>query len=342
MHTHTVEVTGHAQKAAWQSKVLPNVELVRPGLLSIPITFPENPMRYTLCYVLFDDAECVVLDPGFNSDKGLEQLRSGLSTVGLGLSDVTGVIATHFHIDHLGLARRVADGADAWIALGENELRHLSGYQHAEHEVQLDQARMVEWGVPAGRVPEAAMSVRSLEDLRALADPDLRLVHGEPLRLAGRTLRVAATPGHTPGHICLWDDAAGLLFAGDHLLPRISPNVSLEIRGDLDPLRQNIASLKLIAQNNEFEVLPAHEYRFRGVADRAEAILSHIGSRSDEVLQVLSSGASTVYEVARHLSWSRGWESLGGIQFRLALSETAAHIQYLATEGIHPGVSGLP
>ncbi len=342
MQTPAITVTGHSQLDAWRNKVLPPVELIRPGLLSIPVTFPGNPMRYTLCYALFDQAQCLIIDPGFNSDEGLAQIQAGLSTVGLGFSDVTGVISTHFHIDHLGLARRVADLSKAWVALGENELRHLSSYENADDEVRLDQARMASWGVPAERVPEAAMSVRSLEDLKALADPDLRLAHDDTLTIAGRTLRVAATPGHTPGHICLWDESGALLFAGDHLLPRISPNVSLEIRGDADPLRNNIHSLRLIAQNNDFEVLPAHEYRFSGVADRAEVLLQHLDERSAEVQQVLSSGASTVYDVARQLSWSRGWDSLGGVQFRLALSETAAHLQYLATEGTHPAVPGLP
>lgn len=337
-----ITVTGHAQRQAWKDKVLPPVELVRPGVLSIPVVFPGNPMRYTLCYALFDLQECVLIDPGFDSDKGLGQIAAALATAGLGLEDVAGVIATHFHIDHLGLALRIARKVGAWIALGEHEKRHISDYDDAGAEVRLDQDRMAVWGVPGDRVAEAAMSTRSLAELKALADPDLRLGQDQLLPVAGRTLRIAATPGHTPGHICLWDEQSELVLSGDHLLPRISPNVSLEIRGDLDPLRQNIASLKHVARNNHFEVLPAHEYRFRGVADRAGKLLEHISERSDEVLEVLGGSADSVYEVARKLTWSRGWESLRGVQFRLALSETAAHIQYLATEAVHPGVPGLP
>lgn len=342
MTANPIEITGQAQREAWQARLLPPVELVRPGLLSIPVTFPNNPMRYTLCYALFSDAECILVDPGFDSDAGLHQIAAGLATVDIGLGEVTGVIATHFHIDHLGLALRVAGASGCWIALGEHERRYISDYRDAGKEMALDQQRMASWGVPAGRVAEAAMSVASLQELKALADPDLRLAEGQALPVAGRTLRVAATPGHTPGHICLWDEAEGLVFSGDHLLPRISPNVSLEIRGDTDPLRQNITSLRHVARNNHFEVCPAHEYRFRGVADRARVLLEHIAERSDEVLRVLDSGAGTVHDVARQLTWSRGWDSLGGMQFRLALSETAAHIQYLATEGIHAGVPGLP
>lgn len=337
-----MEITGIAQKQAWRAKVLPPVEEVRPGMLSIPVDFPGNPMRYTLCYALLDDQQCVIIDPGFDSDQGQAQIAAALRRADIGINEITGIIATHFHHDHLGMAARLGRASGAWIALGSEERRYITDCEDAHAEVALDQERMKTWGVPDERCAEAAMSAEGLLMMKGLADPDLRLADGQLLDAAGRQLRIASTPGHTPGHICLWDDDEELLFAGDHVLPRISPNVSLEIRGDTDPLRKNIDSLNRIAENNHFEVAPAHEYRFRGVSDRAKALRQHIQARSDEVLGILGSGAPTVHEVARNLSWSRGWESLGRLQFRLALSETAAHIQYLVTSGLHNGVPGLP
>lgn len=342
MRANPIEITGHAQLAAWRSKTLPPVEEVAPGVLSVPVIFPNNPMRYTLSYVLVGGDECVVVDPGFDSDEGHAQLTAALARLDVGPREITGIIATHFHTDHLGMAARLSRGSGAWIALGENERRYISDYVDAGEESLLDQARMRTWGVPADRVPEAAMSPAGLRSLRELADADRRLAHSETIRVAGRTLRVMATPGHTPGHICLWDDDRGLVLAGDHVLPRISPNVSLEIRGDSDPLRHNIESLRQISSHDDYEVCPAHEYRFRGVAVRARALRAHIDERSREVMEVLGTGASSVHEVASRLTWSRGWESLGRLQFRLALSETAAHIQYLVTSGVHEGVPGLP
>ncbi|NQD42770.1 MBL fold metallo-hydrolase [Glutamicibacter halophytocola] len=321
---------------------MPPVELVRPGLLSIPVIFPDNPMRYTLCYALFDNQDCVIVDPGFDSNEGQQQIAQALHNINIDISEISGIIATHFHHDHLGMAARLARASGAWIALGEDERRYISDFEDVHAEVLKDQARMKVWGVPHERRAEAAMSVDGLMLMKNLADPDLRLADGQQLETAGSQLRISASPGHTPGHICLWDDDHELVLAGDHVLPRISPNVSLEIRGDTDPLRKNIASLKRIAENNHYEVAPAHEYRFRGIADRADALLQHIQSRSDEVLDILAQGAPSVHEVARRLSWSRGWDSLGKLQFRLALSETAAHVQYLVTSGIHEGVPGLP
>ncbi|HJX79417.1 MBL fold metallo-hydrolase [Glutamicibacter sp.] len=342
MGSSRIEITGVAQKQAWIDKVLPPIEEVRPGLFSIPVVFPENPMRYTLCYALINDQQCIIIDPGFDSDEGQAQIAAALRRADIGMTEITGIIATHFHHDHLGMAARLAKASGAWIALGEDERRYITDFTDAEAEVQADRERMGVWGVPYDRRAEGAMSIEGLMLMKNLADPDLRLQDDQILDVAGRKLRIAATPGHTPGHICLWNDSESLVLAGDHVLPRISPNVSLEIRGDTDPLRKNIQSLRRIAQNNHYEVAPAHEYRFRGVADRADDLREHIQSRSDEVLRVLEAGAPSVHEVARKLTWSRGWDSLGRLQFRLALSETAAHIQYLVTSGIHQGVPGLP
>lgn len=342
MQTNGITITGTAQREAWQHRVHPPVEQVAPGVTSVPVVFPGNPMRYTLSYVLLDGDECVVVDPGFDSDEGHSQLLAALARLDVGPAEISGIVATHFHTDHLGMAARLARGSGAWIALGRQERRHISAFQDAHEESALDCERMRTWGVPEARVAEAAMSAAGLRDMRRLADPDRRLGDGDTLAAAGRSWRIMETPGHTPGHICLWDDDGELVLSGDHVLPRISPNVSLEIRGDTDPLRHNIESLQRIAGNDHYEVCPAHEYRFRGVGHRARVLEEHIAERSREVLEVLGSGASTVHEVARQLTWSRGWDSLGALQFRLALSETAAHIRYLATSGVHPGVPGLP
>ncbi|WP_461175332.1 MBL fold metallo-hydrolase (plasmid) [Arthrobacter sp. Z1-9] len=81
-------------------------------------------------------------------------------------------------------------------------------------------------------------------------------------------------PGHTPGHICLRDERRKVFLSGDHVLPRITANVSLEMRGDPDPLRSCPESLDRIEEDEDFEVLPAHEYRFRGLTARARELRS--------------------------------------------------------------------
>lgn len=102
-----ITITGHAQKEAWQNKVLPPVEELGGNVWSIPVPFPDNPMRYTLCYLLVGDGDVVLIDPGWDSDAGLDHLAAGLRQAGLGLSDLTGIVVTHYHSDHLGMAARL-------------------------------------------------------------------------------------------------------------------------------------------------------------------------------------------------------------------------------------------
>ena len=111
MQTDGITITGTAQKEAWQRRVLPPVEVVAPGVHSVPVVFPGNPMRYTLSYVLLDGDECVVVDPGFDSDEGHGQLLDALGRLDVGPAEISGIVATHFHTDHLGMAARLARGS---------------------------------------------------------------------------------------------------------------------------------------------------------------------------------------------------------------------------------------
>jgi len=338
-----MEITGVLQREAWLNKYMPPVESVAEGVWSVPVVFPDNPMRYTLAYIVVEDEDCLVVDPGFDSVQGRLDLIAGLSAAGVTVSDVTGILATHFHTDHLGMARWLRRWSGAWIALGKAEKRYISAFTNAWEETAADRARMRTWGVPEDRINEAALDVDGLMHLRRLADADLRVGDGDTVPISRGRLSVVETPGHTPGHICLRDDSREIFLSGDHVLPRITPNVSLEMRGDPDPLRSCLQSLDRIEGDEAFEVLPAHEYRFRGLSDRARELKSLALTRSDEVLALLEKQRHpTIWSIATQLHWSRGFPSLGGLQLRLALSETAAHLQYLRTSGVEHGVEGLP
>jgi glyoxylase-like metal-dependent hydrolase (beta-lactamase superfamily II) len=338
-----MEITGVLQREAWRNKVMPPVERVAEGIWSVPVVFPGNPMRYTLAYIVVEDNDCLVVDPGFESVQGRTDLLAGLRAAGVTVGDVTGILATHFHTDHLGMARWLRRWSGAWVALGREEKRYISAFENPWEETAADRSRMRIWGVPEDRVKEAALDLDGLMHLKRLADADLRVSDGQPVPISGGSLTVVETPGHTPGHICLRDENRKVFLSGDHVLPRITPNVSLEMRGDPDPLRSCLESLDRIEEDEDFEVLPAHEYRFRGLTARARELKSLALVRSDEVLALIERQQHpTVWSIARHLHWSRGFPSLGGLQLRLALSETAAHLQYLRTSGVEHNVEGLP
>lgn len=326
-----ITVTGHEQYRAWHAKEFPPVEQLRSNVWSIPVPFPGNPLRYTISYLLLGTGASVLIDPGWDSDDGWQHLAAGLEQAGITPGDLTGIVATHYHPDHHGMTARLKDASDAWLAMGGDEWIPDPS-READEVREADMFHLSHWGVPQDRLEELTFSRRT--DRPRLLPPDLPLASGEMLPVAGLNVRAVSTPGHTPGHLCLVDEDNGLVFSGDHVLPRISPHISLEHEGLSNPLADYFDSLTAIDLGDDVEVCPAHEYRFTGLSRRVAQLARHNQARSDEVRLVLQEQApASVWEVARELTWSRGWASLNGFSLRLALAETASHLVYLASLG---------
>lgn len=329
-----IEITGVAQQAAWKAKEFPPVEQVRDGVWSIPVVFAGNPMRYTLSYLLVSANEVLIIDPGWDSDEGLGQIRQVFTDIGLKLDQLTGIIATHFHTDHLGMAARLRDLTGAWVASGANDIIGIQAYKDVADFRQKSLEQLAAWGIPESILDDAAITEKQAQILENLAVPDFLLHDGELVPSANFKLTVIATPGHSPGHICLFDETHQLIFSGDHVLPRITPNIALEREGSGNPLADYYRSLDVIALDDSTEVCPAHEYRFIGMNRRVAQLKEQNRERSAEVLKSYElHGGRTVWEIAKHLTWSRGWDSLNALSLRLAISETASHISYLQQAG---------
>jgi glyoxylase-like metal-dependent hydrolase (beta-lactamase superfamily II) len=150
------------------------------------------------------------------------------------------------------------------------------------------------------------------------------------------------TPGHTPGHLCFAEERTGLLFSGDHVLPRISPNISTMHNGLADPLRDYLTSLAAVRDRGEpAEVLPAHEWRFRGLASRTDELTTHHEHRLAELLAaVRAHPGTTPWELAAHLTWSRPWDQYERRMRIFAVTETDAHLRLLASRGLVVGSGG--
>ena len=112
-------VSGTLQRQAWIDRVLPPVEMVRPGLWSIPTPFPNSPLRYVLTYAVAYDGGVALVDTGWPCSEAWDGLSAGLRAAGWDLSDIKAVLITHGHGDHMGLARRLREHTGAWVAMHE-------------------------------------------------------------------------------------------------------------------------------------------------------------------------------------------------------------------------------
>jgi glyoxylase-like metal-dependent hydrolase (beta-lactamase superfamily II) len=174
-----------------------------------------------------------------------------------------------------------------------------------------------------------------MEPFARMAAPDRLLDDGDLADLPGWHLRALHTPGHTPGHLCFSEERTGLLFSGDHVLPRISPNISTTADGLPDPLRSYLASLTAIRELAPTEVLPAHEWRFDGLASRVDELKAHHEHRLDELLRALREHPNTTpWQLAAHLTWSRPWSAYQQRMRIFAVTETDAHLRLLGSRGL--------
>jgi len=329
------EVTGIAQRAAWEAKVLPEVELVRPGLWSIPVPIPNNPLRYVLVYAFETGNGVTLVDAGWNTEDAWTALNAGLAMAGGSISDVTGVMVTHIHPDHYGLAGKIREESGAWIGLHPADASLLEErYVETDHLVSRMSDLLELSGVPAESLPDLATASMEIKSLVHMAIPDRLVEDGDHLGLDGWDLQAIWTPGHSPGHLCLIAPEAGLLLSGDHVLPRISPNISMHSQQFPNPLGDYLDSLAKIGALEPDEVLPAHEYRFRGLRARTDQLIAHHEERLAEIEGHLARQPGiSAWDLTVRLTWSRPFEQIPSFMQRAANGETLAHLVLLEIRG---------
>ncbi len=338
-----MEVTGRAQQAAWRERTVPPVERVRRGLWSVPVPM-GGPLRWVNAHVLeLAGGGLGLVDTGWDADDSWDALCAGLRGLGADVADVRGVLVTHMHLDHVGLAARVREASGAWIAMHPADAAGLASLTDRSPEASTEDevAFLVGLGAPEADARDDAGTPEQRRHWRRLARPDRLLEDGDRADLPGWSLRAVHTPGHTPGHLCFADEDGGLFFSGDHVLPRITPNISTSPGGSADPLRDYLRSLEDVAGQPAAEVLPGHEWRFRGLAGRARELRDHHERRLTELLAaVRAHPGSTPWQLAAHLTWSRPWSQYARRMRIFAVTETDSHLRLLASRGLVVGDGG--
>ena len=327
---------------------LPRTETVRDGVWSIAVPFPDNPLGYTLVYLIESDRGPVLVDAGWDDEESWDALVAGFKTAGTDVSKCYGVLVTHVHPDHHGLSGRVRDASDAWVAMHERDAVTVGRLSRAmEHDDSRDRrasqtlpdftdeliAVLLDAGASEDELATAPAPAvrRQARQFRPLAKPDRHLDDGARADVPGWDIHAIWTPGHTPGHLCFHVPQHRLLLSGDHVLASITPHISIS-RSDRagDPLGDFLESLQKVAVLDADEVLPAHRHRLGDLAMRVEEITRHHHDHLAEIETILAAGPTSLWQVAARLRWNRPWEQFPLGLRRSAVNETAAHLRYLA------------
>jgi glyoxylase-like metal-dependent hydrolase (beta-lactamase superfamily II) len=297
------------------------------GLYQVTLPLPFR-LNHIHAYLARQGNEWKIVDAGLNWQKTMERWEQAFVDYGIRPDEINGVLLTHYHPDHLGYAGKLQEWTGAPVRLSRRgaELASLI-WTEKRHEKNL--AFYQSAGMPPDLLRQLQDDDRAFFDkVRPFPSRFEEIKEGECCRIGELDFEAIHTPGHAEGHMCFYNHEEKVLIGGDHLLRRITPNVSYQGYGDPNPLASYLSSLKKIGSLPINLVLPGHGPIFSDAEVRVEELLHHHEERLSFVMSRIR-GKMTAWEVSSVL-----FERVLSVhEQRFAIGETLAHLNYLAAEG---------
>ncbi len=308
-------------------------EEMLPGLFRIELPLPGSPLRSINSYVIPSDDGGLVIDTGMLRPECEGALRAGLEELGVDPARASFFI-THIHADHSGLVTALA-GPDTKVFMGRLEIGLLKYFESRDRFLELLEERGRMFGLEGGDVQQAAARHPGLRYSPTSYPPMMPVDDGELLEIGDYSFRAIETPGHTPGHLCLWEPHRRLLISGDHILGDITPNIT-SWTGVRDSLGDYLGSLEKTAALGATLALPGHRGAITDVAGRIAELVAHHARRLEEIVEILRDGPQTVCEVASRMTWDIVAEDFAAFpvaQKWFACGEASSHLDHLEALG---------
>lgn len=310
------------------------VETILPGLHRIEVPLPDNPLKSLNSYVIKNNGRFLIIDTGMNRSECEEAMLSGLKELGVE-PEKADFFITHCHVDHTGLLARLAtDSATVYFNQREANIINASDEKRAARQ-QTQTDAYIRAGFAMDELERSTNShpARRYGSRRRYSFHILK--QDDQINTGDYIFRVIETPGHSPSHLCLYEEKHRVLVSGDHILMDITPNIAYWPELD-NPLEAYLASLEKVADLEVSLLLPGHRSLAEDHRSRIKEIQEHHQARLAEVMAALEDGPKTAYQVAPWITWDvrhDSWEEFPPSQKWFALGETLSHLTYLVERG---------
>ncbi|MCK0112612.1 MBL fold metallo-hydrolase [Ornithinimicrobium sp. F0845] len=320
--------THWTEEGAWQ---------VAPGIYRIPLPLPMDGLRAVNVYAIETESGLTLIDGGWAIEASRTVLDRSLATISRTVHDIRSFLVTHVHRDHYTQAVVLGREVGSHVSLGLAEKPSLDRLQQAVPGESHHTPVLVRSGARDIAERWAAEHRDERIDPSLWGYPDAWLEGDHQIAVGQRALDAVSTPGHTQGHYVFADQSAGLLFAGDHVLPTITPSIGFEGANPVQPLGDFMASLTKVRGLPDLRVLPAHGPVGMSSHERVDQLLGHHEHRLEQCLAAFSGDRGlTAHDVAKTLPWTRherAFETLDLFNSALATMETRAHLLLLVARG---------
>lgn len=302
--------------------------MINYAVIPLPTPFPAGPIN---AYLIKADP-LTLIDCGPYSTEAKQALVEQLDSQGIKLEDIQRIIITHAHPDHYGLAAEIQRESDALVYMHDKEV-----IKAQDRSIHLK--RIVSYMLYAGMTEEPCrnLQVHFRKELDFVQPPEdiIGFGDGHIFSFDGFELEAVLTPGHSSGHISLHQKAAGLLFVGDTMLDKITPNPVIEPLPELPlqrekSLHQYLNSLDVIQQLGVTRILPGHGKPILDVSGAIERMKIHHQKRTEEIKRI-----SVLYRVFKpyDLIIEMYPKLLRPVDYYLAVSEILGHLDLLEDNG---------
>ncbi|MGC8515679.1 MAG: MBL fold metallo-hydrolase [Thermoplasmata archaeon] len=302
------------------------------------VEIPIRALKTASLYEIRIDGFVGLVDSGMD-DSTVESLALS----GFNVNEVDLLMLTHLHVDHVGGSLAIQERSGCQIAMGEQDYRILAGIAEdpdgfkkryvkraIENGFPLDQESSITKGLPFSSEARKFLGLK----VDVLIKEDSSLNHG---------ITYITVPGHSPGSIAFLIQDQGLLFAGDHILQKITPNIGV-YEGEKDTLGEYLKSLEKVRNRNLKMCLPGHGRPFDGISARIDEIERHHSSRLMEIENACV-GWSSAFSVASRITWNRGRQlsDMNEMERNFAFGEALSHLIHLSRTGrvVMKSISGV-